>query len=349
MSMRIAIVNDNKGNLLVLSKIIEKQSTHKIVWMANDGAEAVEKCLTDTPDIILMDLLMPVMDGVRATEAIMQQCPCAILIATASVTANASMVFEAMGAGAIDVVRTPMLGDYNVDEDTKSLLQKISMLQHLIAPGSKGKKMATPEEASRSILATQTPIIAIGASTGGPAVLATILGKIPADFPVPIVIIQHVDPYFAQNFAEWLDKQCHLSVRIAKSGDIPEAGTILVAGTNQHLIIDRYKRLNYTDTAEVNHYKPSVNVFFNSLAENWGSYIVACLLTGMGRDGASGLMKIRQKGGYTITQTGDSCAVYGMPKAADDMGSSMQSLAPEDIADFIFALLGNNNKKAGLA
>jgi two-component system response regulator WspF len=153
-----------------------------------------------------------------------------------------------------------------------------------------------------------------------------------------------VDQYFARNFAEWLDRQCALSVRIATAGEIPAVGTVLIAGTNQHLVMDPQKRLTYAESATENHYKPSVNVFFDSLALHWDSYIIAGLLTGMGRDGASGLMQIRQKGGYTITQSEDTCAVYGMPRAADEMGSSMQSLAPDDIVQFVTDLLENNKK-----
>lgn len=190
-----------------------------------------------------------------------------------------------------------------------------------------------------------------GASTGGPAVLATILGKLPADFSVPIIIVQHVDHFFAKNFSEWLDTQCKLSVRIAEPGEMPAAGTVLVAGTDQHLVMDTRKQLIYAESEIENYYKPSVNVFFDSLTEHWDGSIIACLLTGMGRDGASGLMQIRQKGGYTITQSEDTCAVYGMPKAADAMGSSMHSLAPDDIAQFIIGLLENtkNINKVGQA
>lgn len=347
MSMRIAIVNDNKGNLLVLSRILEKQSQHKIVWIANNGEEAIEKCIKDTPDIILMDLIMPVLNGVQASKAIMEQCPCAILIVTASVTGNASMVFEAMGAGAIDVVKTPILGDYNLDHDSQLILQKISTIQHLISPGSQKRYNSHIEENNLQQVVSKKPIIAIGASTGGPAVLATILGKLPADFPFPIVIVQHVDPYFALSFSEWLDKQCPLPVRVAKNGEFPVAGEVLIAGTDKHLILDKHKRLTYADSEEESHYKPSVNVFFKSLVKHWNSDIIGCLLTGMGRDGASGLLQIREKGGYTVTQDEDSCAVYGMPKAADDMGSSMHSLTPDDIAQFIIDLVDNNknNKK----
>lgn len=346
MSMRIAIVNDDEGHLLVLSGIIEKQSSHKIVWIASDGAEAVKKCLTDTPDIILMDLIMPVMNGIQATREIMQNSPCAILLATASVSANASMVFEAMGAGAVDVVKTPILGDHNTERDSKLLLQKIATIQNLIAPRGHLHKNIAIDNSALNTPSTRKPILAFGSSTGGPAALATILGHFPADFPIPVVIIQHVDPYFSRNFANWLDAQCALSVRIAEDNDRPEAGTVLIAGTNQHLVMGSNGSLNYADSEIETHYIPSVNVFFNSLAEHWDSCIIACLLTGMGRDGASGLMQIRQKGGYTITQDEDSCAVYGMPRAADEMGSSMHSLTPDGIAQFILELVENNNKKA---
>lgn len=343
MSMRIAIVNDDKGNILVLSRILDEHSDHEIIWTAEDGAEALEKCIKDTPDIILMDLKMPVMNGIKATEAIMQQCPCAILIVTASVTGNASMVFEAMGAGAIDVVRTPVLGDQNIQRDTQTILQKISILQNLVTPFGKRKTSSDTNDMDTDSLSSNKTILVFGASTGGPAVLATILGLLPADFPLPVIIVQHVDQYFATSFAEWLDKQCLLPVRIAINGELPQAGKVLVAGTNQHLIMNKDKQLTYADSDEENHYKPSANVFFNSLVKNWDDNIIACLLTGMGRDGASGLMQIKQKGGYTITQDEDSCAVYGMPKAADEMGSSMYSLPPEGIAQLITELVENNN------
>ena len=342
MSMRIAIVNDSEGHLLILSRILEEQSSHDIIWMAKNGEEALEKCLKDTPDIILMDLIMPVMNGIQATAEIMNQCPCAILIVTASVTGNTSMVFDAMGAGALDVVRTPMFGDPKMEHDTKVILQKINVIQNLVAPRVFSSKKYSEENLTTDLASNQIPLLVFGASTGGPAVLATILGQLPKNFPIPIVIIQHVDQYFAINFAEWLNKQCQLPVRIAKEGDVPIPGTVLIAGTNEHMKMDKHKRLIYADDDEENHYKPSVNVFFNSVTKHWDSRIIACLLTGMGRDGASGLLQVREQGGYTITQNKDSCAVYGMPKAADDIGASMHSLDPEEIAGFIIELLENN-------
>lgn len=344
--MRIAIVNDNKGHLLMLSRIVEKCLTHEIIWIAYDGREAVEKCRLDRPDIILMDLVMPKVNGVMATREIMAQSPCAILLVTASVAGNASLIFEAMGAGALDVVKTPIFGDRDEKRDTDAILSKIRIVQNLIAPGKLVRNEYPLAENNSVHVEAHKPILCFGASTGGPAALATILSQLPVDFPVPVVIIQHVDEYFSASFADWLNKQCQLTVQIARNGDRPEVGKVLIAGTSNHMLMDSHHRLVYADSNEESNYKPSVNVFFNSLVKHWDDCIIACLLTGMGRDGATGLLNIRNKGGYTITQSKDSCAVYGMPKAADDIDASMHSITPEEIPSFIMEFLSHNKLMA---
>jgi len=336
--MRIAIANDNDANLIILKHIIEKLTKHEIAWTAVDGLDAIEKCKQDTPDIILMDMIMPGINGVEACGVIMKETPCAILIVTASVTGNAAMVFEAMSFGALDVVQTPFSGIKDSKKDIDNFLRKINIAQSLVKSNSEknGKQAPPPVITSKS---KNGAIVVLGSSTGGPGVLATILKKLPADFPVPVIIVQHVDSSFTKSFASWLNKQSSLEVRLACCGEKPQAGTVLIAGESNHLIMQKGQKLAYSEELKELIYKPSVDVFFDSVVRHWKGAIVAALLTGMGKDGAQGLASIHKKGGHTITQNKATCAVYGMPKAADDLGASTQSLPPEEIADSIISII----------
>ena len=339
--MRIAITNDNHENVVVLQHIINKQPDHSIAWIANSGLEAIEKCKEDLPDLILMDMIMPDINGVVACQTIMQETPCAIIIVTASVTGNAAMVFEAMSYGAVDVVKTPFSGIDSSQTEIDDLLHKIKIVSRLIESSRSKSKTETSLNKKNDL--DKDNIIILGASTGGPGVLATILHKLPADFPVPIIIVQHVDSSFTDSFAAWLNKQSSLNVRIAKRGEYPEAGTVLIAGKSDHLIMLADGKLAYSEEPKGLIYKPSVDVFFNSVVKQWKGSIIAALLTGMGKDGAQGLAKIHNIGGHTITQTEESCAVYGMPKAADDIGAASESLTPEEIANSIINLIYGHN------
>lgn len=336
--MRIAIANDNHLNNATLKHLIETLTNNEVAWTAVDGLDAIKKCQNDTPDLILMDMIMPKKNGVEASRTIMSETPCAILIVTASVTDNASMIFEAMSYGALDVVQTPFSGGENSPDELARFLKKIKIINSLVL-SDKGKTAKKSSAAKKNNNETLKKIVVLGASTGGPGVLATILSMMPKDFPAPIIIVQHVDSSFTENFANWLDKQSKLKVRIAEKNDLPEAGLVLVAGKSEHLIMNTNKRLAYSEEFKDLVYKPSVNVFFESIAKNWDGQIVAGLLTGMGKDGAQGLHDIHKLGGHTITQTKETCAVYGMPKAADDIGASLESLDPEKIADSIINII----------
>ncbi len=336
--MRIAITNDNHENIVVLQHIISKQPHYSVAWTATNGLEAIEKCKSDLPDLILMDMIMPDMNGVSACEAIMKETPCPIIIVTASVSGNAAMVFEAMSYGAIDVVKTPFSSASISPTETDDLLRKIKIVSSLIAT-NENKAQLNISADNDLTLEKNNNILVLGASTGGPGVLATILNKLPADFPVPIIIVQHVDSSFTHSFASWLNKQSSLDVKIAKNGDKPKAGTVLVAGESNHLIMLAGGKLSYSEEPKELIYRPSVDVFFSSVVKHWKGKIIAALLTGMGKDGAEGLASIHKLGGHTITQTKDTCAVYGMPKAADDIGAATESLAPEDISDSIINVI----------
>ncbi|MBI5039957.1 MAG: chemotaxis response regulator protein-glutamate methylesterase [Gammaproteobacteria bacterium] len=331
--MRVGVVNDSKLAAESLRRVVDQSGRHQVVWIAEDGNEAVCRSAEDRPDLILMDLIMPNMDGVEATRQIMAKTPCAIVIVTASVAGNAAKVFEAMGAGALDAINTPILGMDGNAAGHAALLHKIDMVGRLIqAPKKRTAPPTTPEPSNPCLVPGRCPpLIAIGASTGGPAALKTLLAPLPADLPAALVVIQHVDEEFARSFAEWLDEQTPLSVRLAQPGDRPNPGHVLVAGREDHLVLTADGSLNYTPEPSDYAYRPSVNIFFESMARYWRGQAVGVLLTGMGRDGGSGLLSLRQAGAHTIAQDKPSSAIYGMPKAAAELDAAVDILGLDAI------------------
>ena len=324
--MRIAIVNDSKFGVEALRRILFYVPEHELAWEASDGAEAVEKCGNDTPDLILMDLIMPVMDGAEATRQIMEASPCAILIVTASVGGNAGKVFQAMGNGALDAIDTPA-GEPG-GEGGDSLLAKIATIGKLLGEGvsSRSDVAVRPR-----IKAAVPPLVVIGASTGGPMALAAILSGLPEDFAGAIVIVQHVDIQFSAGLSSWLDTQSSLPVALAEKGTLLRGGRVWVAGTNNHIIMTPNMELRYDSRVSATPYHPSIDIFFDSVAEHWPEKGTAVLLTGMGRDGANGLKKLRDKGWHTIAQDEKTSVVYGMPKEAAQLGAAAEVLPIDKI------------------
>lgn len=329
--MKIAIVNDLAVAVEALRRVLLMAPEHQLAWIAKDGAEAVAKCAMDTPDLILMDLLMPFMDGVEATRQIMKQSPCAIVIVTADVEQHSAQVFEAMRYGALDTVNTPVLGDRKYPEAVQALLRKIATISKLIGKPASHSSAIFPALKPQAL----PPLVAIGSSTGGPKALSTILSRLPANFGAALVIVQHVDAQFASGMISWLNDLTPLTVKKASYGDRPEIGTVLVACTNDHLYLQSNQTLNYIKEPLDYPYRPSIDVFFKSVGRNWSAKGVAILLTGMGRDGAEGLSLLHNQGWYTIAQDQASCAVYGMPKAAVELKAAVDVLNPEAIASVL--------------
>lgn len=335
--MRIAIVNDMKMAVEALRRALVSSPGYEVAWIAENGADAVKRCAEDVPDLILMDLIMPGMNGVEATRQIMANSPCAILIVTASVSQNVSLVFQAMGAGAVDAVSTPISGGGEGTHGDEELLQKIKMIGRLLNANSRSAYSKHPETTRVGI--PDSWLLAIGSSTGGPAALAKIISKLPADFQAAVIIVQHVDENFAPGMAEWLGQQCAMPVRLAMEGDRIESGRVLIAGTNNHLYIKGDRTLGYKVEPAANPYRPSVDVFFESMLTNWSGRSIGVLLTGMGRDGAEGLLKLKSNGVFTIAQNAETCAVYGMPKAAAELNAAVKILPIDNIADTILSHL----------
>ncbi len=328
--MRVAIVNDLGLAVRVLTETLElAPGRYQVAWVAGDGREAVARCAADPPDLILMDLVMPVMDGVEATRRIIEgDHPCPVLIVTATVEGHASMVFEAMGWGALDAVATPVFNDRAEIDGAEAFLKKLDTVGKLLA----GSARARPRAAQPRRSSSASPLlVAIGASTGGPRALREILSGLPADLAAPVILVQHIDAGFVENLAGWLDQDSPLAVRIASAGARPAPGEVLLAAGPRHLELTAAGLLAYRSGPSDTPYQPSVDIFFSSVARHWPTPSVAVLLTGMGADGATGLLELRRAGWRTIAQDEATCAVFGMPKAAIELGAVERVLPLDQI------------------
>lgn len=343
--MRIAIVNDALIATEALRRVILSVPGYRVAWSARDGAEAVSRCSRDTPDLILMDLMMPVMDGAETTRKIMAKTPCAILVVTATVEGHCNKVFEALGAGALDAVQTPVLAGKDQVQGAAALKYKIHSIAKLVL-GEEDRKVSSDSggiEPARSG-SSQPTLVAIGASAGGPTALATILAGLPHDFSGAIVIVQHIDSQFIPSLTEWLNECSRVSVRVAHKGDRPQANTALIAGTNDHLSLRDSYSLEYISEPQLSSYRPSIDVFFESVARHWRAVAVGVLLTGMGKDGAKGLKSLRDKGHLTIAQDASSCVVYGMPKAAAETDAAVRILSLSEITQELINIIPHGDE-----
>jgi two-component system response regulator WspF len=327
--MRIGIANDSLTAAEALRRALAAAGEHQVAWVARTGADAVRLCRDLPPDLVLMDLAMPVLDGVEATRRIMREAPCAILIVTAAPQDNVGQVFRALGAGALDVTATPVLLGRRGGED--ALLAKIRTIAKLIAvsPAAPGPAPAVAAPGSGPAV---TRLVAIGASTGGPVALARLLARWHPPADTAAVIVQHIDPAFAGQLARWLGEQARVPVRAIAGGEAVEGGLVQVAASDDHLRITPAHRFAYDAHPRDEVYRPSIDVFFHSVARYWDKNATGILLTGMGRDGASGLLAMRHAGQATIAQDEATSAVYGMPRAAAELGAAEKILPLDNIA-----------------
>lgn len=327
--MRIAIVNDTPIIAEALRRVVMQE--YEVAWVAHGGAQALEYCAENRPDLILMDLVMPEMDGVETTRRIMAATPCAILIVTNSPGQNTSLVFRALGAGALDVTATPVVAGDAGGSDV--LLRKIRTVGQLIADDrpsgqTDGTPAATPAPES-----TAEMLVAVGASTGGPLALAELLHAWSPPANCALVIVQHIDLAFTDSLAQWLAAETSLPIDMIATGARVTPGRILMARTNDHLLLDERQRFRYGSNPIDYPYRPSIDVFFRSVARHWKQPAVGVLLTGMGRDGAEGLLAMRKAGKSTIAQDAASSAVYGMPRAAAALNAAEEILPLKDIGE----------------
>lgn len=339
MPIRVLLVEDSSTVRCLLRETLQLPE-FEVVGEAHDGQQAIELCRTTRPDVITMDMLLPVMSGLAATEYIMAHFPTPILIVSSSFNRGELFkTYDALAAGAVDTFEKPSGDDDETQwrEDFLSALRIVARVRVITHP--RGKRTRETSPAPRPIL-QRVNLVAFGGSTGGPGALVRVLNGIPLDFKLPIVAVIHLSTPFARAFIEWLAQQTSRDVTYAVDGAYVAdmGGRVVMAPPNFHLRVVN-GRFQLSQDAEVHSCRPSVDVLFESLASSSAQHITACLLTGMGKDGARGLLQLKQAGAMTIAQSESSCVVYGMPREAALLGAAQRILSLEEIAEDIAALV----------
>jgi two-component system chemotaxis response regulator CheB len=357
--LRVLVVEDSLTIRRRFCEILAADPMLEVIGEAEDGKRAIELCETLRPDVITLDMVMPVMSGLTATEYIMAYRPTPILIVSASTNRGELFkTYDALAAGAVDVLEKPTWdnGDDAWERRFVSavkLIAKIKVITHprLRLSGNASQAIAMPAATALTPQASVQPnrrleMLALGASTGGPAAIVRILRALPRDLNVPIFFVLHIDEPFGTAFAEWLDDQSPHSVAYARDREPIESlrGRVIMAPPGKHLTVAG-AQLRLSADPPRHSCRPSIDVLFESLAIDRGAAVLACLLTGMGRDGAAGLMAIRRAGGFTIAQDEGSSVIYGMPREAVMLGAAAAVLPLDQIAPRIVDLLASKERR----
>ncbi len=349
---KVLIVDDSHTTREYLKYIINKDKNLKVVDMAADGEEAVRIVSMRPPDVVVMDVHMPKMDGYKATEKIMHSNPVPIVIVSANLDVeNAKKTFRAMEAGAVAVLEK-LKGPGHPDSERQTaklvkILKSMSEVkvvkrfaQSKAKLGAPGSAAELPAKARTRYLPARKEIIAIGSSTGGPIVIQSILSNLREGFPVPILIVQHIAANFLEGMAGWLDRETPLAIKIPEHGEFVKGEQIYFAPDGHHMGMTDRGEIVLSPGSPENGVRPSVSHLFRSVAKTYGSRAVGVLLTGMGKDGAPELKLMKAKGAVTIAQDEESSIVYGMPGEAVKLGATDYVLPPAEIAALLNSLVG---------
>jgi two-component system, chemotaxis family, response regulator WspF len=323
--MKVAVTHSNL-DITRLFRYILSEIGHEVIWTALDGKTALRKAEENPADLIIMKLSLSDISTPELIKQILDKKQTTIIMVGKSIKKQPSKVFEAMSAGALDAFSEPSTDEPESIKDIKRKIKNISLLHDSISSNKKTKPVGIKDN---------LPLVAIGSSTGGPAALIKVLNKIKPDTKATFVVIQHMDKQFSHGMVKWIDEQTDIKVEIAKIDQKPVAGIVYCAGTNDHLIIKKNGHFDYTENPVDYPYRPSVDAFFESAITHWPNKMIGVLLTGMGRDGASGLLSFYNRDMFTIAQNEESCAVYGMPKAAIELNAAKKILHIDDIGDAI--------------
>jgi two-component system, chemotaxis family, protein-glutamate methylesterase/glutaminase len=366
--IRVLVVEDSLTVRKRLVEVLSADGDIEVVAEAEDGKQGIEACERLRPDVVTLDMMLPVMTGLAAAEYIMAYCPTPIVIVSSSTNRGELFrTYEALAAGAIDVLDKPK-GDEPDGEWEARLLQTVKLVSRIkVITHPRARLGAMAKVGARGLTATPRPapppaapaplaarrdhpfsLVALGGSTGSPGAIVEILRAIPRSFPIPILLVIHINEPFGKAFADWLDGLGAVRVRYARDGEPLDAArdaTVLMAPPGSHLVL-RDGVLRYTAEAERHSCRPSVDVLFESVARDRGAEALGCLLTGMGRDGAAGLLAIRRAGGATIAQDEATSVVFGMPREAILLGAAEQVLPVGEIGPALVAAAGRLRRGA---
>ena len=337
MAVKVLVVDDSGFFRRRVSEILSADSNIQVVGTATNGKEAIDQALALKPDVITMDYEMPMMDGITAVRHIMQRCPTPVLMFSSLTHEGARVTLDALDAGAVDflpknfedISRNPEKVKQMLCEKVHTIARSNRRTAPVAAPAPLSAPTHTPSALARPVTAapsSPTPapaavkrksyrLVAIGTSTGGPVALQRVLTQLPANFPAPIVLIQHMPAAFTKAFAERLDKLCRISVKEAEDGDLLRPGLALLAPGGKQMMVDQRGMVKILPGDERLNYKPCVDITFGSAAKSFADKVLAVVLTGMGADGREGARLLKQGGSQVWAQDEASCVIYGMPMA----------------------------------
>lgn len=334
---RVLLVDDSPIALRILMKILASAKDIEVVGSAADGRQALKMIASLNPAVVCTDFHMPGMDGLALVQNIMEYHPRPILVVSVSVQPGSTNVFKLLEAGALDIVTKPRLEQELVYGGIASEL--ISKIRILAGVHVFRKKHSAPLPPSQINTHTeQYRLLVIGASTGGPQALQTILSQLPASFPLPIICIQHISDGFLHNLVSWLGEKCALKCQVAQAGMAPLPGNVYFPQEKMQLEFDAQGKFFIMSNSTNKGHCPSVSTTMQSAAAQFGEKMISVLLTGMGDDGADGMQAVSLAGGMTIAQNEASCVVFGMPKQAIELGAAKRVLALDDIAGHVVGL-----------
>ncbi|MBN8724937.1 MAG: chemotaxis-specific protein-glutamate methyltransferase CheB [Acidobacteria bacterium] len=338
--IKVLIAEDSLVDKEYLSYILSQETDIEILGVAKDGKEAVELSQILKPDVIVMDIHMPKMDGFQSTRKIMETNPVPIIIISSSDITNDTIPFLALKAGAVTVLAKPYaIGHPEQRESSQELVQKIRLMSQIKVIKRVGEKDSIlPKKIISKPISkplANIDLVVIGASTGGPPVIQKILSELPINFAPAILIVQHISVGFTKMLAEWLKVSSKLPCKIASNNESVLLGQVYIAPDNFHMQITPDKKISLTNDPAENGLRPAVSCLFRSVASNFSNNVIGILLTGMGKDGAAELKLIKDKGAITVAQDETSSVVYGMPGEAVKLGATTYVLSPDEIVSLL--------------
>lgn len=335
--INILLVDDSAVIKAILKQILTNDPRFNIVGEASNGSDAITKNSLLHPDLIIMDINMPVMNGIEATKIIMTEAPTNIVIFSTEDTAQIG--FSGINAGAKEIIPKP-----NLSSMSAAFYESFKEKLYLLGSKTTHKKMAEKPVVQKTENDDYN-IVMVGASTGGPAAVQTLLKNLGPNLSAPILLTQHIDASFADHYTPWLSETTGLDVKFAQDGQICEKGKVYVAPPDYHMTIEGnsesgHYKIKLNQDKPVHFLRPAVDPMFFSGASVAGKHCIGILLTGMGRDGADGCIELKKADAYTICESEETCAVFGMPKAAIDEGGAKTVLPVYAIGEYVYGLLG---------
>jgi two-component system, chemotaxis family, protein-glutamate methylesterase/glutaminase len=345
--IKVLIVDDSASIRLFLTQIFTADPEIEVVGFAQNGEEAVAAVQRLVPDVVTMDIHMPKLNGLDATRRIMETCPKPIIILSGNLDPEEILTsFKAMEAGALVALPKPRgAGHPDHEREVASLVRTVKLMSEIkVVKRWPRITKGLPAPRTREVVATevlaQLQVVAIGASTGGPVVIQTILSALGENFPLPVLIVQHMAAGFVHGFAEWLGLSSRLPIHVATGNEQIQPGHVYIAPDGYQMLLEPGNRIKLSNEPPVNGLRPAISSLFRSVAEVCGKNAAGVLLTGMGTDGADELLLLKRKGGVTMAQDKASSVIYGMPAEAVRLGAALYQLSPDKIAAALVGLAG---------